>query len=242
MEDRLRYNKQIRRYGRGGYAFVAIWSFVIPIIMCAKYDMFPSLSTFIQSGLGIFLMLTPITLVEMISYEPVLGLGASYISFLSGNLMNIKFPCIVNSRQIAKTKDGTEESDVVATIAAATSSLVTTIVIAIGVLLLAPLSSIFKNPNVVTATSYVLPALMGAMVFSIVAQSVTTDPVKGKWKAAIPGLVVVAILHYLIMPISGLEGIVLILVIPLTVGSAWLLYKKGHIVITDSNENTEKEQ
>lgn len=46
-------------------------------------------------------------MVEYLIYVPMLGSGASYLSFITGNLSNLKIPCAVNARDLAHTKVGT---------------------------------------------------------------------------------------------------------------------------------------
>ncbi|MEG1447261.1 MAG: hypothetical protein RSC58_08355, partial [Ruthenibacterium sp.] len=75
---------------------------------------------------------------EFLVYAPMLGSGASYLAFITGNLINLKIPCAVNARDICGTTVGTPENDIVSTLSVATSSLVNMLILAIGVMCLVP--------------------------------------------------------------------------------------------------------
>ena len=62
------------------------------------------------------------------------GSGGGYLAFITGNLINMKIPCAVNARDMVGAKTGTPENEIISTISIATSSLVTILVLAVGVL------------------------------------------------------------------------------------------------------------
>ena len=102
---------------------------------------------------------------EIIVYAPMLGTGATYLSFVTGNITNLKLPCVLNSRELAKTKPGTEADEVISTIATATSSIVTTVILAVGVLALTPVLPALTGDGSALKPAFdqVLPALFGAL-------------------------------------------------------------------------------
>lgn len=107
----------------------------------------------ITAGSGLLAVFIPTCIAEVFSYTPILG-SSAYITFLTGNVMNLKVPVVVNAQIMSDTASGTEEGDAVATIGVAVSSIVTTLIIAGGVLLLVPLRPILTSPTVQTATTY----------------------------------------------------------------------------------------
>ena len=60
---------------------------------------------------------------------------------------------------MADVEQNTDAGDAVATVAVAVSSIVTTVIIVLGVLLLVPLQPILESEPVKIAGSYMLPAL-----------------------------------------------------------------------------------
>lgn len=229
MRTTDQYQNQVHKIGRISFVIALAWLLMIPIIVCTKYGLFPSFKTYINASLSLFLVLTPIALSEIISFVPLLGAGASYLAFETGNVSNLKIPCAINALKLADVELGTEKAEVLSTISVAISSIVTTIVIILGVILLVPLSSFFTNEYVIIASNHIIPALFGALFLSFVDGNTST--VKGQWKAAIVPFIVVMILHYLIYPIKGLEGIVILIMIPVTLFSAKVLHKKGYIKV-----------
>ena len=119
-------------------------------------------------GVGLGLLATApmywaVGVVEVITFIPMLGAGGSYLSFVTGNISNLKLPCALNALENAEVKAQSEEGEIVSTIAIAVSSIVTTIIIILGVILIVPLSPILSNPVLQPAFDQMLPALFGAL-------------------------------------------------------------------------------
>lgn len=113
----------------------------------------------------------PVAIVEFLVYTPMLGVGGSYLSFLTGNVTNMKIPCAMNARDIAGTTVGTPENEIVSTISVATSAIVTTLVIVAGVILIVPLQPILQSETLLPAFNNVVPALFGALGLKYFAKS-----------------------------------------------------------------------
>ena len=237
METRDQYFNRINRVGRFSFAIFFLILFAIPTIVCAVYDIFPSISTVIKATAALFLILTPIAISEIVSFVPLLGAGAAYLTFEAGNVSNIKLPCAMNALKNAGVMPASEEGEVLSTISVAISSIVTTAVIIVTALLLAPLAPVFANPYVKIATANVLPALFGALVVSFLAGGEAgSTVVKGQWKAIILPTVVVAIVHFLVFPIKGYEGVIILVLLPITIFGANVLYKKGLIMVVPKDK------
>ncbi len=107
-----------------------------------------------------------VAVVEVIVYTPMLGAGGTYLSFVTGNIANLKLPCAINAMNGADVKANSEEGEVISTISIATSSIVTTAILAIGVIAFAGsgLLETFTNSELLKpAFAQVLPALFGAL-------------------------------------------------------------------------------
>ncbi len=103
-----------------------------------------------------------IGIVEAVSYAPLLGSGAQYQTFITGNIANLKLPCALNTQTILKTKQGSEEEEIVTTISVAVSTIVTTLIIVIGLI---PLTIFSEGILDVLApvSPYVIPAIFGGL-------------------------------------------------------------------------------
>ena len=215
--DKNSYFNRAHRLGRIGTIIAILFMIGIPVVVCFIYDVMPTFSEVFTTAIGLLAVYVPTALSEVISYTPMLG-TACYITFITGNVGNMKIPCALNAMEMTDSPLGTERGDTVSAIAVSVSSMVTMIVIAIGVVLLVPLQPILENPALTPAFDNVVPALFGALGLKYF--------LKGKKFAAIP--LVVASLVCILMPSMIRQTSVLLIVIGgLTIAVAWLFYKKG---------------
>ena len=112
--------------------FIA-YMLVIPFIVCTVYDCMPSFKMCLPGLIAITAIMGPASIAEVGSYTPILG-SSTYLTFASGNVMNLKIPCIINAQQIAKVEPNTVEGDAIALIATAVSSAVTIIIHALEIM------------------------------------------------------------------------------------------------------------
>ena len=209
--------------------FIA-YMLVIPFIVCTVYDCMPSFKMCLPGLIAITAIMGPASIAEVGSYTPILG-SSTYLTFASGNVMNLKIPCIINAQQIAKVEPNTVEGDAIALIATAVSSAVTIIILAIGVVLLSFIKPVLENPYVVTASDYLLPALFGCMALGLLSSGNGKTKVKNHLlPALIPALLVTA-LTVLGIGSTGLAGILIIVMIPVTILCARILWKKGIVKV-----------
>ena len=226
-----KYEDSIHRTGRIGIIIGIILMLGIPAVISSVYDVWPeSAAQVITAGSGLLAVFIPTCIAEVFSYTPILG-SSAYITFLTGNVMNLKVPVVVNAQIMSDTASGTEEGDAVATIGVAVSSIVTTLIIAGGVLLLVPLRPILTSPTVQTATTYLLPALFGGIFLSFVNNDCGDYVAKGKPLTMILPLLVVFGVNA-VFPLAGMEGFVVLICMVLTVLCAVVLYKAGIIKMT----------
>ncbi len=147
-----------------------IWTIValilmlsIPSVISITLDLPPDWKA-VMTGVGMLaVMMLPGAVIEVLTYAPLLGSGATYLAFVTGNLSNLKIPCAMNAKELAGTEFGTPENEVVATLSVASSTIVTTLVVSTGVLMLAPLTPFLENPLLQPAFRTVIYALFGAL-------------------------------------------------------------------------------
>ena len=133
------------------YGKIWIWTAIViillvPVAICLYYNAWPPVQSVVKGLLGVAPIFWTVGVIEVITFCPMLGTAGSYLGFVTGNLTNLKVPCALNAMEINNVKSGTEEGEVVSTIAIATSSIVTTIIISIGVLLIGQLP-ILNSPE-----------------------------------------------------------------------------------------------
>lgn len=165
------FNNGLHRIGRCMLILSVILLVGVPFVIGAANGVMPDWKGFLIGFAKVGIIYIPVAIVEFLVYAPMLGTGGSYLAFITGNVTNMKIPCAMNARDIAKTKVGTPENEIISTISVATSAIVTTLVIVAGVLLLIPLRPVLENPVLVPAFDNVVPALFGALGLKYFAKS-----------------------------------------------------------------------
>ena len=231
MSDKNSYFNRAHRLGRIGALISILFMVGIPIVICVVYDVIPSFNEVITTAVGLLAVYVPTALSEFVSYTPMLG-TACYITFITGNVGNMKLPCALNAMEMTDSPLGTERGDTVSAIAVSVSSMVTMAIIALGVVLLVPLQPILQNPTVQVATSFMLPALFGSMVVTNVANNKSGEyRIKNRVLTMLAPMACVIAFHYLVMPINGKEGYTMIATIPLTIALAYIMYRTGIVKV-----------
>lgn len=211
------YYSRTHLYGKIGLSIGLLMMLAAPFLMGYFLDTMPNMKAFLTGFAQIAIVYIPSCVVEFMIYTPMLGAGGSYLGFITGNLLNMKIPCAMNARDMVGAKAGTPENEIISTLSIATSSLVTIVVIAIGVALLIPLSPILEAEELQPAFDNVVPALFGAMSFNYFR--------KGKKLVAIP-LIVMTILFVCIPSLIASVGFLMLISGAIAIGHAWILFRK----------------
>ena len=158
-----KYNNSIHLIGKIGTFIMIVLFIAAPFLMGLVVGAMPNLQATIKGLVQVVPVYIVTAIAEFLIFVPILGVGGSYLAFITGNLTNIKIPCAINGRDIANTHVGTPENEIVSTLSIATSALVTTTIIAIGVILMTPLQPLLQSPILEPAFNNVVPALFGAL-------------------------------------------------------------------------------
>ena len=212
-----KYNEKTHFYGRIGLWIGIVLLLAAPFLFGVSLNAMPDLGAFAKGLAQIAIIYIPSCIVEFLIYMPMLGAGGSYLAFITGNLINMKIPCALNARDIAGTEAGTTENEIVSTLSIAASSLVTTLVIAIGVLLIIPLRPVLEMPELQPAFNNVVPALFGAMAYKYFRRSMML--------VAIP-LVVMTVLLIVAPGLIGSVGFLMLISGAIAIGQAYYYFKR----------------
>lgn len=205
----------------------------IPAIICSVYDIWPSFGSVMAAAGPLLAMFIPSVLSEVISFTPITG-SAAYISSIMGNVSNIKFPCAMSAMERTNSSSGTEQGEVIATCAMCISGIVTTLIVAVGVVLLVPLQPVLTHPTVITATKYIMPALMGSMATSFfVNKNAGAYVIEGKMKLVAVGLVVTLALFLMFPSLLAKQGYVMLGLIPVLIIVSRVFYNKGIVKVVE---------
>ena len=157
------FNNSLHRLGRVTMIIMVALLIGVPVVYGGINGLSPDWQGFLNGIIKVAIIYYPTSIVEFLIYTPMLGTGGSYLSFITGNVTNMRIPCAMNAANIAKTQPGTAEHEIITTIAVAVSAITTTAVIVVGVILLVPLQPVLQNPALQPAFNNVVPALFGAL-------------------------------------------------------------------------------
>lgn len=213
-----RYNARTHTLGRISSLIALVLLVGAPFVIGAYLGAMPDLGATAKAFLSVGLVWTVSSVAEFLVYTPMLGAGGGYLAFITGNLINMKVPCAINARDIVGAKTGTPENEIISTLSIATSSLVTIVVLALGVLLLVPLQPVLQSPALQPAFDCVVPALFGAMAYKYF---------RGNLNIAAAPLLVMSALFILVPSLIGSTSLMVLPSGALAIGVAFMLYKKA---------------
>ena len=219
MKNHISYMDSVHRDGRIWNLSVMVLLIAFPIAVAIFFGVSPDWAAL---GAGV-LMTAPlywvVGVIETITFVPMLGAGGSYLSFVTGNISNLKLPCALNALEQNGVSANSEEGEVISTIAIATSSIITTIIILIGVICIVPLTPILEAPVLEPAFAQILPALFGGLGVAFVSKN---------WKIAVAPIALMLVLFIFIPALNeGTVGIMVPVSALFTIATARIMYKKG---------------
>ena len=219
MKKNMSYIDSVHRDGRIWNLSVMVLLMAFPITIAILFSVAPDWKAL---GLGLVAtapMYWAVGAIETVTFVPMLGAGGSYLSFVTGNISNLKLPCAINALEQNEVSANSEEGEIISTIAIATSSIVTTIIIIIGVICIVPLTPILEAPVLEPAFAQMLPALFGGLGVAFVSKN---------WKIAVAPIGLMLALFIFVPALNaGTVGIMVPVSVVFTIGMSRILYKKG---------------
>lgn len=217
------YEESTHRVGRIWTVAALLVLIAIPLLFCLIYGITPDWDSFLNGAIAIVPMYWAIGLIEVFNYSPMIGSGGTYLAFVTGNLANMKVPAAQVTMNKLGISASSEEGEVLSTIAVAVSSIVTTLVLVIGLILVRPITSLINadptlNQVFSLTDGYVIPALFGALGVVFISKS---------WRLAVIPTVLIIALFVLIPASFAVAGILIPVMSVLSVLLAWLMYKKN---------------
>ena len=214
------YMKKTHIYGKIWIWTAAIIVTLVPVAICVYFNAWPPYTAVLKGLLGVAPIYWTVGVIEVITYTPMLGTGGTYLAFVTGNLTSLKAPSALNAMENAEVKPGTEEGEVISTIAIATCSIVTTLILALGVCALAIVAPILDSPALKPAFDNILPALFGGLAVVYVSKN---------WKLAITPLVFMVLIFLAVPSLANSVGVLVPVGVLIALGTGRVMYKKGWI-------------
>ena len=219
MKKNMSYMDSVHRDGRIWNIGVMILLMAFPVAVAILFNVYPDWAALVQGLIATAPLYWVVGVIETITFVPMLGAGGSYLSFVTGNISNLKLPCALNALEQNGVSANSEEGEVISTIAIAVSSIVTTLIIIIGVICIVPLSPVLSAPVLEPAFAQILPALFGGLGVAFVSKN---------WKIAIAPITLMLVLFICIPALNeGTVGIMVPVSALFTIATARIMYKKG---------------
>ena len=219
MKKNLSYIDSVHRDGRIWNLSVMVLLMAFPVTVAILFGVTPD-----WAALGVGLVATApmywaVGAIETVTFVPMLGAGGSYLSFVTGNISNLKLPCALNALEQNGVSANSEEGEVISTIAIATSSIVTTLIIIVGVICIVPLTPVLEAPVLQPAFQQILPALFGGLGVAFVSKN---------WKLSLAPIALMLVLFIFVPALNeGTVGIMVPVSALFTIAVGRILYKRG---------------
>ena len=219
MKKNMTYIDSVHRDGAIWNLGVMALLIAFPLTVAAVFGASPDWAALAVGVISTAPMYWAVGVIETITFVPMLGAGGSYLSFVTGNISNLKLPCAINALEQNEVSATSEEGEIISTIAIATSSIVTTIIIIIGVICIVPLTPILEAPVLEPAFAQMLPALFGGLGVAFVSKN---------WKIAVAPVVLMLVLFIFVPALNaGTVGIMVPVSVIFTIAMSRVLYKRG---------------
>ena len=219
MKKNLSYMDSVHRDGTIWNLCVMVLLLAFPVSVALIFGVTPDWGALLAGLIFTAPTYWAVGIIETITFVPMLGAGGSYLSFVTGNISNLKLPCALNALKQNNVSANSEEGEVISTIAIAVSSIVTTLIIIIGVICIVPLSPILRAPVLEPAFDQILPALFGGLGVAFVSKN---------WKIALAPILLMLVLFIFVPALdSGTVGIMVPVSALFTIAVGRIMYKKG---------------
>ena len=216
---KLTYIDSVHRDGTVWNISMMALLFLYPIAVAIIFQVLPDWQALLMGLIATAPMYWAVGVIETITFVPMLGAGGSYLSFVTGNISNLKLPCAINALEQNEVSANSEEGEIISTVAIATSSIVTTVIIIIGVVCIVPLTPVLEAPVLEPAFAQMLPALFGGLGVAFVRKN---------WKIAVAPVILMLILFVFVPALNaGTVGIMVPVSVLFTIAVSRVLYKKG---------------
>ena len=219
LQQKETYMDSVHRWGRICALSLMLLILAYPITVSLIFHAQVNWHAFVKGFIAIGPMYWAVGIVEIFTYVPMLGAGGSYLSFVTGNISNLKLPCALDAMERAGVKSNSEEGEIISTIAIAVSSIVTTLIIIVGVVLIVPLTPLLSSPVLAPAFSQLLPALFGGLAVVFISKNV---------RLSIAPVILMLVLFIFVPALNASTvGIMVPVGVVFSLAGARILYKKG---------------
>ena len=219
MKKNLSYIDSVHRDGCIWNISVMLLLMAFPLTVAFIFGAAPDWGALVMGLIATAPMYWAVGAIETVTFVPMLGAGGSYLGFVTGNISNLKLPCALNALEQNGVSATSEEGEIISTIAIATSSIVTTIIIILGVICIVPLTPVLEAPVLAPAFEQMLPALFGGLGVAFISKN---------WKIAVAPILLMLVLFICVPALNaGTVGIMVPVSVLFTIAASRIMYKRG---------------
>lgn len=149
------------RIGAPTNLIAAATAFIPVIWLCATYHCWPDTSLVLSAWGLVALSFGAFYIVEPISYYAALGLTGTYLSFLSGNIGNMRVPCAALALEATNSEPGTLQGEISSTLAICGSIITNLIATTLAALVGTAVVAVLPGFIVAALTKYAAAAIFG---------------------------------------------------------------------------------
>ncbi|PIE54648.1 MAG: hypothetical protein CSA35_04555 [Dethiosulfovibrio peptidovorans] len=151
------------RIGVSTVLISALLTFLPCLYLYIVHGVFPSTAVALKSWAMIASIFGAFYIVEPVSYYPILGLTGTYISFLTGNIGNLRVPCSAVAQDVVGVQPGTPEAEIISTLGLAGSVMTNLFFVTLAALAGTALLAAFPSSIALAFKKYTVAAIFGAV-------------------------------------------------------------------------------
>lgn len=157
------FNDKVHFWGRLSVAIMFFISFSIPSYLTFIQGYGVDTAIMVQALIFVAGFVGIIWVIEPVSYFPVLGPIGTYMSFVSGNIGNMRMPVVGSVQNALQVEAGSKKAEMAAVFGLFSSTLVN---LAILLVVIIGGTAIVRAlpPAILSAFSYAVPGIIGAMI------------------------------------------------------------------------------
>ena len=112
MKKNVSYIDQVHSWGRIWNLSMMVILLAFPVAVCLIFGAAPDMKGLLMGLLATAPMYWAVGVIETFTFIPMLGAGGSYLSFVTGNISNLKLPVALNALEQMDVKINSEEGEV----------------------------------------------------------------------------------------------------------------------------------
>ena len=107
------FTRPIIKYGRIGMLITAFLTFLPPLYLWVVEGVIPAGKDIFTAWVSVVSIFGVLYFIEPLSYYPVLGTAGTYLSYLSGNVGNVRIPALISAQKTLEVEPNTQKGDVI---------------------------------------------------------------------------------------------------------------------------------